>query len=135
MSITELPETVRQAWGPEIARDFTAWLAKQLSAVGLTPDIQISALMARRKVNTLVLQRVSNLLLTGEPSLEQTPTGAWVWRVPIDLTFPSHGRVGCVGEVEVDARYGEVRYTEALLEHMREEAERLAEQVLSPTNE
>jgi hypothetical protein len=135
VTITDLPETVRQAWGPEIARDFTAWLAKQLSAVGLAPDIQISALVARRKVNTLVLQRVSNLLLTGEPTLEQTTTGAWIWRVPVDLTFPSHGRVGCVGEIEVDARYGEVRYTEAILEQMRDEAERLAEQVLSPTHE
>ena len=135
MSMMELPETIRQAWGPEIARDFTVWLAKQLSAVGLTPDIQISAFVARRKVNTLVLQRVSNLLLAGEPTLEQTPTTDWVWRVPVDLTFPSHGRVGCVGEVEVDARYGEVRYTEALLEQMRDEAERLAEQILSPTHE
>lgn len=135
MTISDLPETVRQAWGPEIARDFTAWLAKQLSAVGLTPDIQISALVARRKVNTLVLQRVSNLLLTGEPTLEQTTTGAWIWRVPVDLTFPSLGRVCCVGEIEVDARYGEVRYTDAFPEQMRDEAERLADQVLSPTHE
>jgi hypothetical protein len=34
MTITDLPEMVRQAWGPEIAQDFTVWLAKQLSAVG-----------------------------------------------------------------------------------------------------
>ena len=135
MTITELPETVRQAWGPEVARDFTSWLVKQLGTAGLVPEIQISAFVARQKVNRLVLQRVSNLLLTGEPTLELTTTGAWIWRVPIDLTFPSHGRVGCVGEIEVDARYGEVRYTEALLEQMRAEAERLAEQVLSPTHE
>lgn len=135
MTLTDLPETVRQAWGPEIARDFTAWLAKQLSTVGLAPDIQISALIARRKVNTLVLQRVSNLLLAGDPVLEQTATGAWIWRVPVDLTFPSRGRVGCVGEIEVDTHYGEVRYTEALLEKMRDEAERLADQVLSLPDE
>lgn len=135
MSITELPETIRQAWGPEIAKDFTTWLAEQLSAVGLAPGIQISAFVARRKVNTFVLQRVSNLLLAAEPGLEQTPSGGWVWRVPVDLTFPSHSRVGCVGEVEVDAQYGEVRYTETLLEQMRAEVERLAEQVLSSSHE
>ena len=135
MSIMELPETVRQAWGPEIAKDFTAWLAKQLGSVGLSPDIQISAFVARRKVNTLVLQRISNLLLAGEPTLEQTPTEEWVWRVPVDLTFPSHGHVGCVGQVEVDARYGEVRYTEALLEQIEAEADRLAEQILPPEHE
>jgi len=131
MAITELPETVRQAWGPYIARDFTTWLAQQLNVAGLDPDIQISALVTRRKVNTLVLRRVSNLLLAGEPRLEQRSTGAWIWHVPVDLTFPSHGRVGQVGEVEVDARYGEVRYTEKLLEAMRVEADNLAEQVLS----
>ena len=54
-------------------------------------------------------------MLAGEPKLEQSASGAWVWHVPVDLTFPSHGRVGCVGMIEVDARYGEVRYTEMLL--------------------
>ena len=98
----------------------------------MVPGLQISALIARRKVNSLVLQRVSNLLLTDEPTLEQTATGAWVWRVPVDLTFPSHGRVGRIGEVEVDAHYGEVRYTKAILKQMQDEAEKLASQVLSP---
>jgi hypothetical protein len=56
----------------------------------------------------------------------------WVWRVPVDLTFPSHGHVGRVGEIEVDARYGEVRYTAALLTQMADEADRLAQAVLSP---
>ncbi len=135
MSTIELPKTVRRAWGPEIAKDFTVWLVEQLNAVGFASNIQISAFVARQKVNVLVLQRVSNLLLAGEATLEQTSTADWVWRVPVDLTFPSHGRVGCVGEVEVDARYGEVRYTEALLAQMTDEAERLAEQVLAPKHE
>jgi hypothetical protein len=37
-----------------------------------------------------------------------------------------------VGEIEVDARYGEVRYTAALLTQMADEADRLAQAVLSP---
>ena len=129
MTITDLPETVRQAWGAEIAQEFTVWLTEQLSAVGLDPDIQIPAPVARRKVNTLVLRRVSNLLLANEPKLKRSESGGWVWQVPVDLTFPSHGRVGCVGVVEVDARYGEVRYTETLLENIQKQAEKLSEEV------
>ena len=57
----------------------------------------------------------------------------WVWHVPVDLTFPTHGHVGCVGEVDVDARYGEVRYDDALLARMASEAQRLAQQTLHST--
>ena len=131
MTISELPETVRQAWGTEIAQEFTAWLAQQLSTAGLTPDIQISASVARRKVNVLVLERVSNMLLAAEPTLKQSATGDWIWHVPVDLTFPKHGRVGQVGIVEVDARHGEVRYTAALLADIEKNAGRLADELLS----
>lgn len=129
----ELPETVRQAWGPEVARDFVAWLEERLSAEGLPPSVQLSAFVARQKVNVLVLEKVSNLLLAGEPTLAQAADGSWVWRVPVDLTFPARGRVGSVGEIEVDARYGEVRYSEELLTQMADQARHLAQRVLHST--
>jgi hypothetical protein len=47
------------------------------------------------------------------------------------LTFPSHGRVGSVGEILVDARYGRVYYDDALLARMAAETERLADQTLT----
>lgn len=128
----ELPETVLQAWGPEVARDFVTWLEERLSVEGFPPRAQISAFVARQKVNVLVLEQVSNLLLTGEPTLEQTADGSWVWRVPVDLTFPGRGRVGRVGEIEVDAYYGEVRYSEELLAQMADKAQHLAQRVLHP---
>jgi hypothetical protein len=62
--------------------------------------------------------------------LEQTPDGDWQWRVPVDLTFPAHGRVGRVGEITVDARYGRIYYDEALLARIATEAEHLASQTL-----
>ena len=130
MTKLELPETVRQAWGPEVAQDFTEWLAEQLDAASLNPPLQISALVARQKVNVLVLTRVSNLLLAGTPKLVQKSEAASVWRVPVDLTFPGYGRVGQVGELEVDALRGEIHYTEALLAQLQKEAERLANQYL-----
>ena len=139
--MSELPYTVQQAWGPTVARDFVAWLDEYLHEAQLAPRVQISAFVARQKVNVLVLERVSNLLLAGEPRLVQqagepfdrAQDRRWVWRVPVDLTFPSHGRVGCVGELDVDTRYGQVCYTDALLTQMADRARHLAEEVLHPT--
>lgn len=130
MQAFELPKTVLEAWGPEAARDFVAWLEERLGAGELTPVVQISAFVARQKVNVLVLEQISHQLLAGEPALVQTSDGSWLWRVSVDLTFPSRGRVGCVGEIEVDARYGEVRYNEDLLARMADQAQQLAQQIL-----
>lgn len=132
MEAVKLPETVVQAWGAEAAKDFVAWLGERMQVAQPPSQVQVSAFVARQKVNVLMLEQVSNLLLAGEPTLEQTSEGNWRWRVPVDLTFPTHGRVGCVGEVEVDARYGEVRYDDALLARIAGEAKRLAQQTLHP---
>ena len=94
------------------------------------PSPPISALVARQRVNVLVLTRVSNLLLASEPKLVQKSETDWVWQVPVDLTFPSQGRVGQAGEFEVDVLRGEVYYTEALLVQLQKEAERLANNYL-----
>jgi hypothetical protein len=75
-------------------------------------------------------ERVSNQLLANEPELVEVATDRWLWRVPVDLPFPSRGRIGRVGEVEVDARYGEIRYNEALFTQIRERAIALAQSVL-----
>ena len=133
MQATGLPETVVQAWGPEVADDFLTWLEERMRATAFISQIYISAFVARQKVNVLMLERVSNLLLAGEPRLTEAPDGSGVWHVPVDLTFPTHGRVGCVGEVEVDARYGEVHYDDALLTQIARKAESLAQQILYPT--
>jgi hypothetical protein len=130
---SELPDAVQKAWGPEAAKDFVAWLDEYLREARLAPEVQVSAFVARQKVNVLMLEQVSNLLLAGEPRLVQRSGGQWVWQVPVDFTLPSHGRVGCVGELDVDARYGEMRYTDALLAQIADKARCLAEQVLHPT--
>ncbi len=132
MQTVKLPDTVLKAWGPEAARDFVAWLEKQWPHLPAAP-VPISALVARQKVNVLMLEQVSNLLLADEPMLVQLPDGRWVWRVPVDLTFPTRGRVGRVDEVDVDAYYGEVRYSDATLAQIDEAARRLAHQVLHTT--
>jgi hypothetical protein len=92
----------------------------------------ISALVARQKVNVLMLDRVSNLLLAGEPALVELPHGKRAWRVPVDLTFPEKGRVGHVGVIEVGAESGEVRCTEAELARIDAATRQLAQRVLHP---
>ncbi len=132
MGVIQLPGTVVQALGQQASQDFIAWLEERLPVLQASAQVQISAFVARQKVNVLMLERVSNLLLADEPALERNPDGYWQWRVPIDLTFSAQGRVGRVGEITVDARYGRVHYDDALLTCIAAEAERLTDQTLAP---
>lgn len=71
-----------------------------------TVNIQISAKQAQRQVDSWLLNEVSSMMGAEPPILvigERT-----VWRVPCRLTAPSVGRVGKVGEVDVDAQTGEL---------------------------
>jgi hypothetical protein len=126
MATTPLPETVRQVLGPAAAHDLANWLEQRLQ----TPDPPISAFVARQKINVLMLEQVSHLLLADDPELVMRGDRKWVWRVPVDLTYPSLGRVGRVGEVEVDAHHGEVQYTAVDLDQIRVRAQQLSSQVL-----
>lgn len=79
----------------------------QLSVdIHLTATVNVSAIMARRKVNAFLATHLGNLLLAGEPAL--TIGEKIIWRVPVDLTSPEKGRIGKVGEVDVDIDSGEV---------------------------
>ncbi len=128
MQTSELPTTVREALGPEAARDLAAWLDKRLQ---WAESITISARVARQKVNVLLLEQVSNLLLADDPVMISSPEGKWLWRVPVDLTYPGRGRVGRVGQVDVGAEYGEIHYDDALLEQIRTAARQLAQRILA----
>jgi hypothetical protein len=121
----QLPDTVLNALGNEAARDFTAWLEGRLREVSNVP---VSPFMARQKVNVLMLEQVSNLLLADEPELVKA-AHHWLWQVPVDLTLPAKGRVGRVGVLEVDAIYGEVRYSDKLLADIETNAEHLMLQI------
>ncbi len=92
--------------------------------VHLSADVNVTALMARRKVNAFLATNVGNLLLADEPAL--TVGERIVWRVPVDLTAPPAGRVGRIGEVDVDIESGELLLSEAQIEEIRQRAQRLA---------
>ena len=91
--------------------------------VHLSVEVNVSAAIARRKVNAFLATHVGNLLLSGEPDL--TLGERIVWRVPVDLTAPPMGRLGRVGEVDVDVESGELFLDEAQITEMQERARRL----------
>ncbi|MBI4770778.1 MAG: hypothetical protein HY784_10320 [Chloroflexi bacterium] len=130
MPATTMPDTVVKALGPEASRDFALWIESVLED---SPRSPISALVARQKVNVLLLEHVSNLLLADDPELKKRVDGRWVWRVPVDLTFPSRGRVGRAGELEVGAVLGEIYYSDSILTEIRASAHCLARETLHPT--
>ena len=58
--------------------------------------------------------------LNDEPAL--TVTDRVVWRVPVDLTNPEDGRIGRVGEVDVDVESGELLLTENQISPIKQNA-------------
>jgi hypothetical protein len=91
--------------------------------VHLSAEVNVTAMIARRKVNAFLAANVGNLLLADEPVL--TLGERIVWRVPIDLTAPPVGRLGRVGEVDVDVESGELLLDEDQITGIREHAHRL----------
>jgi len=71
-----------------------------------TVDITFTAKQAQRKVDTWLLNEVSMMMGAEAPTLV---VGArTVWRVPCRFSAPHVGRVGTVGEVDVDTKTGEM---------------------------
>lgn len=91
--------------------------------IHLSAAVNVTAVMARRKVNAFLATHVGNLLLAAEPVL--TVGDRIVWRVPVDVTTPAEGRVGRVGEIDVDVESGALNADEAHLERIRDHAQRL----------
>lgn len=124
MAIKTLPPSVAEVLGEKASQDLLVWFQDQLSAV---PDVKISDFVARQKVNVLMLEQVSNLLLAGTPRLVEDKERGWVWRVPVELTFPSRGRVGQVALLDVDTRHGFIYYDASTLEEIQHQTNLLTQ--------
>ncbi len=69
-------------------------------------NIQVSAKEAQRQVDSWLLNEVSSMMGAEPPTLV---IGArTVWRVPCYYSAPGAGRVGTVGELDVDVQTGEM---------------------------
>ena len=69
-------------------------------------EIKVTAEEARHIANRWLLNEVSYLLGADPPTLVVGERA--VWRVPAWIGFPSTGRVGVVGTVDVDVETGEL---------------------------
>ena len=89
----------------------------------------VTAATAQRKVNRFVLDEISYLMGGEQPTLVETDR--LVWRVPVVLTYPTHGTVGQVGFIDVDAENGELLLAPETVEEIIHNARALAAR-LSP---
>ena len=85
--------------------------------------LNITPVVARRKINVLMLERVGNLLHGGSPELFLTDRV--FWRTPVVLSTPSQGQIGQVGHIDVNAETGEMIIDDNLLKDIAENAKRL----------
>jgi hypothetical protein len=93
-------------------------------SVNVTATLNITAYTAKRKVNALVLNRVGTGLFGDEPSLVVTDKSI-CWRVPVFVSTVARGRLGQVGQIDVDAQTGAILADDNLLKAIGDHAERL----------
>lgn len=92
--------------------------------IRVSATLNITPFVARRKVNVLLLNQVGTGLGGGTPALV-VENDRLCWRVPVFLALPPQGRLGQVGQIDVDAQTGEVLADAALLQEIADYAERL----------
>jgi hypothetical protein len=92
--------------------------------IHVSAQLNITPFVARQKVNHLLVTEASTGLGSDPPELIVT-NNRLCWRVPISLALPSRGRLGQVGQIEVDAQTGEILANTAQLQEIVDHAERL----------
>ena len=116
-----------------MAIDMTVELGKvlpQVEAATVDITIHVSARLnvtqvaARRKVNVFVLREIGTGLGGETPSLV-VHNDRLCWRVPVILALSPKGRLGQVGQVDVDAQTGEILADDQLIREITDHAERL----------
>lgn len=97
----------------------------------LTAQVNVTDLIAQRRVSKLLLDQVGNLLYGERPSLVMGRR--LLWRVPVWLGLPTTGPLGQVGTLDVDAQSGEILFTQKILEEIAERGDELARRATSAT--
>jgi len=91
----------------------------------LTADIRISPDHARRSVGQFVGNHIADLLHGDPPELIVRAEGVY-WRVPVVLSSKSLGRIGVVGNLDVNVENGDLQASEGMIAKIRQEAQRFA---------
>lgn len=93
-------------------------------------EVNVTAEEAQRKVSRFVHLEISTQMHAEPPTLVVNDEVAW--RVPVHLTFPSLGDVGCVGFFRVDPVTGDLKISPAVIQEIERNAEDLAIRFASP---
>lgn len=103
-------------------------------ALQLNKRIQVNILAetARQKVNLFVHMEISTQMHAETPMLVINQDNDVTWRVPIHLTFPAFGDVGCVGFIYVDPVTGKMDTSPAATTELIHHAEAIARRFTSP---
>lgn len=98
--------------------------AKVDISVHVSATLNVTQVAARRKVNVFLLNQVGTGLGGDTPTLV-VQNDRLCWRVPVILALPPKGRLGQVGQIDVDAQTGEILADEKLIRDIADHAERL----------
>jgi hypothetical protein len=102
--------------------------------VNFSVTIGITAEQAKRKLTRFLMDEVSLFISPQVPLLVVADENAIYWRFPIIFSMGLRGRLGQVGEVDVDARNGELLLNDDLVEEIKAHARILAQGAALSTN-
>jgi len=109
----ELSEVLPQIEGAQV--DIT---------VRVSTKLNVTQVAARRKVNVFVLNEIGTGLGGDTPTLV-IQNDRLCWRVPVILALAPKGRLGQVGQIDIDAQTGEILADDQLIRNIADHAERL----------
>lgn len=92
--------------------------------IKISATVNVSSVVAQRKVNALLLDHVGTGVYADEPEM-LARDGQLCWRVPIILALPSLGPLGQIGTVDIDVQTGEVFADATTWQTLGDHAERL----------
>jgi hypothetical protein len=96
-------------------------------------EIRVPAEKAQHEVNRFIHMEVSTQMHAEAPML--VVSNKTFWRVPIHLTFPTFGDVGCVGFIHVDPITGKLETSQTVIKEIEQNADDLAIRFASPTTQ
>jgi len=92
--------------------------------VHVSAKLNVTRVAARRKVNVFVLNEIGTGL-GGDTPILVIANDRLCWRVPVILALSPKGRLGQVGQIDVDAQTGEILADNQLIQDIADHAERL----------
>ena len=101
--------------------------------LSISTRLSLTADQARRKTTRFLMDNISMFLTPVNPLLVVTDQEHIQWRFSIMLVLGQQGKLGQVGELNVDAYTGEILVDEVDLMEIKDNAQRLAQSTTHST--